>query len=76
MNLRHFDHLEWVTTEEDLWAIPEHLHKIPHAPVLRAGMERTLARVDRRLFAAGCYGTLGLPAQVRRRLKLRTGPGA
>ena len=58
VNLARFDRIEWMTTEQDLWAIPDQLLAIPHIPLLRRGLERRLARVDQRLFAAGLVGTV------------------
>jgi hypothetical protein len=58
VNLARFDRIEWMTAEQDLWAIPEHLLVIPHTQVLARGTERRLARVDTRLFAAGLVGTV------------------
>jgi len=56
VNLKRFDSISWMTSEEDVWAIPEHLVVIPHIPLLTPGMERKLARMDARLFAAGQVG--------------------
>jgi hypothetical protein len=58
VNLARFDRIEWMTTEQELWAIPDHLLAIPHTPLLARGVERRLARVDKRLFAAGLVGTV------------------
>lgn len=56
INLRRFDRIQWMTTEEEVWAIPNYLCDISHTRILTAGMERRLARMDRRLYAAGRYG--------------------
>jgi len=57
VNLARFDRIGWMTTEEELWVISEHLEKIPHVALLRNNGEgRRLARVDDRLFAAGLAG--------------------
>jgi hypothetical protein len=56
INLARFDRLHWMTAEEELWPISDHLMTIPHVPLLRTGAERRLARVDDRLFAAGLVG--------------------
>jgi hypothetical protein len=55
VNLARFDrqHPGWMTAEDDLWWIPEHLLGVPHARLLTAGMIRTLSRVDRRSLDAG-----------------------
>jgi hypothetical protein len=56
VNLARFDRIGWMTADEDLWVISEHLAKIPHVPLLRNGTRRQMARVDDRLFAAGLVG--------------------
>jgi len=59
VNLKRFDRMGWMTAEEDVWAIPEHLCDIPHTPVLAQPLISTLGRVDARLFAAGLVGRAG-----------------
>ncbi len=56
VNLRRFDNIDWMTTEQDLWPISNHLVKIPHTPLLTPTATRALARVDPRVFAAGLVG--------------------
>jgi hypothetical protein len=56
VNLSRFDRIGWMTAEDDLWVISEHLANLPHVPLLRNGAWRRLARVDDRLFAAGLTG--------------------
>jgi hypothetical protein len=56
VNLARFDGIGWMTAEEDLWVISEHLVKIPHVALLRNGTGRRMASVDDRLFAAGLVG--------------------
>jgi hypothetical protein len=56
VNLARFDAIEWMTSEEDVWAIPEYLTTIAHTPLLGARLVSSLGRVDRRLFAAGLVG--------------------
>ncbi len=56
VNLSRFDRIHWMTTEEDLWPIADHLATIPHVPILQNGAARRLNRVDDRLFAAGKFG--------------------
>lgn len=58
VNLARFDRITWMTAERDLWPIPEHLAAIPHTPLLKSRMERTLARMDRRLYEAGMVGAV------------------
>jgi hypothetical protein len=56
VNLRRFDHMGWMTAEEDVWEIPEYLCTISHTPVMPARVVPHLARVDARLFSAGLLG--------------------
>jgi hypothetical protein len=58
VDLGRFDrtHSGWMTTEDDIWWIPEHLVGAPHTRLLTAGMTRNLSRVDRRALAAGLVG--------------------
>jgi hypothetical protein len=56
VNLRRFDSRRWMTTEDDVWMIPEYLCTIAHTPLLPAAVERKLGRMDRRLYQAGLTG--------------------
>ena len=56
VNLSRFDRLAWMTTEEDLWEIPEYLANIPHRRLLPGRIERRFSPVDRRMFEAGLVG--------------------
>ncbi len=56
VNLARFDHLGWMTAEEDVWFIPRYLVEIPHLPLLTPEAVRRLNRVDARLMAAGKVG--------------------
>lgn len=53
VNLARFDPLHWMTSDDDLWPIAEHLERIPHVALLPPGVARRLAPVDRRLKTAG-----------------------
>jgi hypothetical protein len=55
VNLRRFDRMNWMTSEEDVWEIPEYLTTIPHTPILKT-LRRM--RVDRRSFEAGLVGSV------------------
>ena len=58
VSLRRFDRrIQWMTTGQEVWAIPEFLCGIRHTPMMTPAMERTLAPMDQRLLAAGCVGT-------------------
>ena len=56
INLSRFDRRKWMTTEEDLWFIPEHLVDLPHTPLFSARIARRLTRLDARAQAAGKTG--------------------
>ena len=58
VNLARFEksHPGWMTSEADLWWIPEHLVHIPHTRLLGPALERSLSRVDRRSLEAGLVG--------------------
>jgi hypothetical protein len=58
VNLARFDrsHRGWMTSEDDLWWIAEHLVEVPHTRLLTAAMTRNLSRVDRRSLEAGLVG--------------------
>jgi len=56
VNLAHFDRRNWMTTEEELWYIPEHLVELPHTPLFSARTARRLTRLDARAQAAGKTG--------------------
>ena len=48
VNLARFDNRNWMTTDEPVWFIAEHLCEIPHIRLLPPGAEKRLTRVDRR----------------------------
>ncbi|MBN2369953.1 MAG: hypothetical protein JXO72_05650 [Vicinamibacteria bacterium] len=56
MSLARFDGRQWMTTEEDLWYVAEHLLRVRHYELLDQHMRRSLGPTDRRLFAAGLVG--------------------
>src|SRR6266550_1114000 len=53
VNLARFDRMHWMTSDEDLWPIAEHLERIPHRALLPPAVVRQLTRLDARLRAAG-----------------------
>jgi hypothetical protein len=55
-DLTRFDRIGWMTSEEDLWEIPNHLVGIRHERLLTPVQERNLASVSRVVFAAGLVG--------------------
>jgi hypothetical protein len=46
VNLKIFDKTNWVTSNEDIWFIPEHLTKIKHYKILTRKQIRTLRKAD------------------------------
>jgi hypothetical protein len=56
VNLSRFDARAWMTAEEDLWYVPEHLVNVRHYRLLTPAQEKRLGPVDRRMFAAGLVG--------------------
>lgn len=56
VNLTRFDRRNWMTTDQPVWFIAEYLCEIPHTPLLRSTMEKTLTRVDRRTIKAEMVG--------------------
>jgi len=58
VNLTRFDrrHPGWMTSEANLWWIPEYLVDAPHTPLLTPAMIRGLSRVDRRSLQAALVG--------------------
>ena len=53
VNLTRFDRIGWMTSEEALWAIPEHLVEISHTPIFHATRRMFM---DERLYKAGLVG--------------------
>ncbi|MFB3916953.1 MAG: hypothetical protein ACE14M_09490 [Terriglobales bacterium] len=56
VDLSRFDDRAWMTTEEPVWFIPEHLVEIKHTPLLTPYQTRRLNRLDARAKAAGLVG--------------------
>jgi hypothetical protein len=56
INLSRFDGLRWMTSEEDLWEIPDYLAGIRHIRLLPPRVEKRVSPVDRRMFEAGLVG--------------------
>ena len=59
VNLTRFDSIDWMTSEEDVWPVPDHLCTVAHVAIMPPASIRALARVDDRLFAAGLVGRVG-----------------
>jgi hypothetical protein len=58
VNLTRFDRIDWMTTEADVWPVPQHLCEIAHRSVLTALQIRALSRMDQRLYDAGLLGSV------------------
>lgn len=46
VNLSRFDHMDWINTGVELWAIPDYLNEIAHISLLPANLSRHLTYVD------------------------------
>ncbi len=58
LDLRRFDHLNWLFSDEPLQYISDRLDSLHHHRLLTARMERDLVRVDPRSLEAGMMGAL------------------
>ncbi|MBP6821061.1 MAG: hypothetical protein KA368_05935 [Acidobacteria bacterium] len=58
VNLSRFDRINWMTDEEDLFAIGDYFYTVPHSPVMTVAMTRKRRMLDRRLFEAGLVGSV------------------
>jgi len=47
INLKRFDHLDWMTTEEEIFYIPEYLADVKHSPILNRKQIMYLQKADR-----------------------------
>jgi hypothetical protein len=56
VNLARFDSRHWMTTEEEVWFIPNYLCEIFHYKLLRPAMIKRLRRLDERSFQSECLG--------------------
>jgi hypothetical protein len=56
VNLARLDSQRWMTSEEDVWCVPEALIAARHYPLLPFKIARSLPRLDRRSFEAGMHG--------------------
>lgn len=56
VELVRFDRRGWMSSEEDVWYIPEYLCEVAHTPLLSPAQIRRLGPMDRRLFDAGLVG--------------------
>jgi hypothetical protein len=56
VNLARLDRRNWMTSEEDVWCVPELLIAARHYPLFPHKIARSLPRLDRRSFEAGMHG--------------------
>lgn len=56
VNLARLDSRHWMTSEEDVWCVPELLIAARHYPLFPGKAARALPRLDRRSFEAGMHG--------------------
>jgi hypothetical protein len=56
VSLARFDRIGWMTSEDDLWPIVDHLAVIAHVTLLPPRAQRGLPRLDARSYASGLHG--------------------
>jgi len=56
VNLKRFDTLQWMTTDEPIWFIANYLFDIHHYRLITPAMARSLHRLDKRSYQAGLVG--------------------
>jgi hypothetical protein len=56
VNLARLDSKHWMTSEEEVWCVPELLAAARHYPIAADKALRALPRLDRRSFEAGMHG--------------------
>lgn len=59
VSLARFDRIGWMTAEDELWEINDHLVRVSHVRLLPWGTSPRLARLDRRTYEAGLYRAPG-----------------
>lgn len=58
VNLARLDSQHWMTSEQDVWCVPELLIAARHFPLFPDKVARNLPRLDRRSYEAGMHGTI------------------
>lgn len=56
VNLKRFDFLQWMISDEPVWCVAEYLTEVPHYPLITQSQAKRLHRVDSRTFRAECMG--------------------
>ena len=67
VDLSRFDARGWMTSQQDLWYIAEHLVGVPHTRLLAPSSVPRLAPVEPVLFEAGLVGRAGVKPRARPR---------
>ncbi len=65
VNLKRFDKQNWMTSEEDVWFVPEYLVKVKHSALFPHKVARALPRMDKRSYEAGMHGWVRHKANKR-----------
>jgi hypothetical protein len=58
VNLAALDGRDWMTSEEQVWCVPELLIATRHYALIPRAVARALPRLDRRSFEAGTHGSI------------------
>ena len=53
VNLKRFDKLNWMTSEEDVWFVPDYLAKVKHFPIMTRSQIAGLRKADKIEIEAG-----------------------
>jgi len=56
VDLKRFDDRDWMTSDKDVWFIPEYLLGISHTRLLTPAIAKRLHRLEERTFKAGLVG--------------------
>jgi hypothetical protein len=56
LNLERLDGKQWMTSEKNVWCVPEYLISARHYALIPDKVARELPRLDRRSFEAGMHG--------------------
>ncbi len=54
VDMKRFDHLDWMITDKPVWFVAEYLLTISHTPLITPAQAKRLHRMEGRLFRAGC----------------------
>jgi hypothetical protein len=68
VDLARFDAIGWMTAEDDVWPISDHLFRVAHLPVVPPAYARRRHWMDPRLYEAGYVGYPGTAHKRRSRL--------